>query len=61
VWDERETFLSWIERAPRTVCHLDLWPRNVFDDDGATVLIDWAFVGIGAVGEDVGNLVPDAV
>lgn len=61
VWDERALFLSWIGHAPQTVCHLDFWPRNLFDDHGATIAIDWAYVGIGAVGEDPGNLVPDAV
>jgi hypothetical protein len=34
------------------------WPGG---PDGSTVVIDWAFVGVGALGEDPGNLVPDAV
>jgi Phosphotransferase enzyme family len=61
LWADRELLLDALDRVPRTLCHLDLWPRNLFDDDGATVAIDWAFVGIGAVGEDAGNLVPDSV
>ena len=60
-WVDRHQFLDWIDRLPKTVCHLDVWPPNLFDVDGETVLIDWAFVGIGALGEDPGNLVPDAV
>lgn len=59
---ERETFIGWVEAGPRTLAHLDVWPTNVFvDTDGSVTLIDWAFAGDGALGEDIGNLVPDAV
>jgi hypothetical protein len=66
LWEERERFLAALDRLPRTLCHLDLWPRNLFADDAPgeeprTVAVDWSFVGIGAVGEDAGNLVPDAM
>lgn len=46
---------------PQLLCHLDFWTKNLFRrPDGSIALIDWAFVGEGAIGEDVGNLVPDA-
>jgi hypothetical protein len=40
---------------------LDFYPGNLFGDDEKTILIDWAYCGIGAVGEDPGNFVPDAI
>lgn len=59
-WDEHERWFALVESLPRTLCHLDCWPHNlVAAHDGTDVLVDWAFVGWGAVGEDPGNLVPD--
>lgn len=50
------------EALPRTLCHLDFWPKNLFRrPDGEIVLIDWSFAGLGAIGEDPGNIVPDSV
>jgi hypothetical protein len=58
----RERLLGVMERLPRTVCHLDVWPNNLIRRAGGEVVfLDWAFVGDGALGEDVGNLVPDSV
>ncbi len=60
--EERERFFSLMERLPRTLCHLDVWPNNLFArKDGTFTLVDWSFVGEGALGEDIGNLVPDSV
>jgi hypothetical protein len=57
----RERLYRISESLPQTLCHLDVWPKNLLREaDGQLVLIDWAFIGVGSVGEDVGNLVPDA-
>ena len=59
---DRGRFLAVLDRMPKTLCHLDFHPANLFDGGhGTTAAIDWSFVGIGALGEDAGNLVPDAV
>lgn len=59
---DRQLFLDVLGASPPVVCHLDLHPRNLFTDpSGATAVIDWAYVGLGCVGEDVGNLVADSV
>jgi hypothetical protein len=59
---DRGRFLTVLDRMPTTLCHLDFHPANLFDGgNGTTAAIDWSFVGIGALGEDAGNLVPDAV
>jgi hypothetical protein len=57
----RDRLLHLLETCPRTLSHLDVWPANLFPRRDGTVLIDWAFAGGGALGEDIGNLVPDAV
>ncbi|HEX9553641.1 MAG TPA: phosphotransferase [Streptosporangiaceae bacterium] len=58
----RERLYQISESLPRTLCHLDFWPKNLFRRAGGEiVIIDWSFAGDGAIGEDVGNLVPDAV
>lgn len=61
LWEGREAVLRRAESAPRTLAHLDVWPTNLIADGDRTVLIDWAFVGEGALGEDVANLIVDSV
>jgi hypothetical protein len=61
IWHEREVFLSAVEAAPLCLCHNDLHPGNLFAEGLTTVLIDWGFVGAGHAGEDVGNLIFDAM
>jgi hypothetical protein len=59
---ERDRWYGLLGRLPRTLCHLDVWPANLIArPDGRTALLDWSFVGDGALGEDPGNLIPDSV
>jgi len=61
LWDERDPLLAALDRLPRTLCHHDAFRRNLMlrrRSDGDTLLaIDWSYVGIGAVGEELGPLV----
>jgi hypothetical protein len=59
LWAGRDRVLAVAEAAPHTLCHLDVWPANLADDAGTSVLLDWAFAGEGTVGEDIANLVVD--
>ena len=61
IWEDRERLLAIVEAGPQTLCHLDLHPGNLFAAEGDTVLIDWGSVGVGALGEDAGNLIFDAL
>jgi hypothetical protein len=62
LWESRRRVLADVEALPRTLCHLDCWPANIIEDaSGTSVLIDWAFVGEGAIGEDPANLIVDSV
>jgi hypothetical protein len=58
LWEEREVFLDALDRLPQTLCHFDAFRGNLFtryaaDEAEQTVAIDWAFVGRGAVGEEI--------
>ncbi len=62
LWEERNLFLDALDRLPQTLCHLDLFRRNLFarktaDGDDQTVVIDWAFAGRGAIGAELVPLV----
>jgi hypothetical protein len=60
VWQHRDDLLAIVESAPQTVVHLDFWPANLIAaDDGTTVAVDWSQVGIGAVAQDIDQLVLD--
>jgi len=66
LWEERDLFLDALDRLPQTLCHLDVFRRNLFarktaDDDDQTVVIDWAFAGRSAIGTDLVPLVLTSV
>jgi hypothetical protein len=61
LWVERDRLLALAEAIPRTVCHLDVWPNNLFEDGATSVLVDWSFTGEGGIGEDAANLIVDSV
>jgi len=62
VWSDHDAWINRIEGQPQTLSHLDAFRRNLFarrDAQGSwqTVLIDWAFVGSAALGEEMAPLV----
>jgi hypothetical protein len=62
IWEEKETFLSALERLPQVFCHNDAHRRNLMLVDGKKgqaelVALDWAFCGPGGLGADLGELV----
>jgi hypothetical protein len=60
LWANPQPALAAAQAAGRTLCHLDVWPANLVDHAGASVLFDWSFAGEGAIGEDAANLIIDS-
>jgi hypothetical protein len=62
LWKERDLFFDALDRLPQTICHLDVFRRNLFarktaEGDNQTVAVDWAFAGRGAIGEELVPLI----
>jgi len=62
LWEERGVYLDALDRLPHTLCHFDIFRRNLFarrtaDGNHRTVAIDWAFAGRGALGEELVPLI----
>jgi phosphotransferase family enzyme len=66
LWEDRDTFLGALDRLPQTLLHRDAFCRNLFlkrvDVRGERIIaIDWAFMGMGAIGEELVALVNASV
>ena len=62
ILDRVESWLVRLAQQPQSLAHQDTDRRNLFSRVGAanedeTVAIDWGFMGVAAIGEDLGNQV----
>jgi hypothetical protein len=61
LWIVREKLYEVLDQLPQTLCHNDVFPRNLFlRGDGRaeqSVAIDWAFCGQAPVGQELAVLV----
>ena len=61
LWSQHDMLLATLDQLPRTFCHMDAYRPNLFIRRNAqgidqVVAIDWVFAGIGAIGEEIANL-----
>lgn len=61
LWTNREVLLNALDQLPQTLCHGDAYPPNLFavrNKEGyKTVAIDWTYIGIGAIGEEISQFI----
>ncbi len=57
IWRERATFIKTLGALPTTLSHIDAFRRNILHSQQELVLIDWAFAGHAALGEELVSLV----
>lgn len=66
LYDERDGLCAVLTQLPQTICHGDADRRNfrsrrTADGNTATVALDWAFAGVGVIGQDISRMVSNAV
>ena len=62
LWEGRDLYLGALDCLPQTLCHLDMFRRNLFvrktaEGEDQTVAIDWSYAGRGAIGQELVALV----
>jgi hypothetical protein len=60
-WNESDALFAQVEATTKGICHLDCHPKNLFPmasstPQAFTIAIDWASVGVGCYGIDIGHL-----
>lgn len=64
---EKQRFFDVNDRLPQVLCHYDasrrnfIWSRSAQTGEEELVGIDWAFTGIGALGNDLGQLLGTSI
>jgi hypothetical protein len=53
LWSDRQSYLDKVAQLPQTLCHLDAHRGNLSWQGDDLALLDWAFVGSGALGEEL--------
>lgn len=62
LWAERKDILDALDELPQVLCHHDAYRANLIARESfggriETVAIDWSFLGVGPIGQDVAQLI----
>ena len=57
LWADRQRALDRLAQLPQTLAHLDAYRANLLRQNGDLVLLDWAFMGLAALGEELAAFV----
>lgn len=61
LWANRQIYLNRLAQLPQTLCHLDAHRGNLSWQNGDLALWDWAFMGSGALGEELAAFIGGAL